>query len=378
MPWSFRRSAAYPVALIVSVTLLGCEKPPPLQKDAPPAPVTVTTAAKRTVPIQVRAIGTVKVIATVSVRPRVGGELTEVHFKEGDYVAKGRKLFTIDPRPYEAAVQQAKATLTKNEAALLGAQRNLDRLERVGTSGTATAEVDTAQTAVDTAKAAVAADQAALHSAQLQAMFTTITSPLDGRTGGLLVTAGNLVAANDANPLVVINQVSPIYVAFAVPEQDLPAITAAQKLKPLAVAADPHDGKDPAQGTLAFVDNAVDVTTGTVQLKAEFPNTDRRLWPGQFVDVVMTVGERPHSVVVPTAAVQAGQMGQYVYVITADKTAEVRPVEVAFEAQGEAVIASGLSGGESVVLEGQLRLAPKAKVEVMSKPAEKPVAEAAK
>jgi multidrug efflux system membrane fusion protein len=321
----------------------------------------VSPAAKKTVPVQTRAIGSVKVISTVNVRPRVNGELTGVHFTEGDFVKKGQKLFTIDPRPYEAAVKQAEATLAKNKAANFGAELDLKRIERTGS--VAAAELDVARTAVAATRAAVEADEAALHSARIQASFTTIYSPLDGRTGSLLVTAGNLVSATDLNPLVIINQISPITVAFALPEQQLPVVAAAQRERgPLKVEADLRGGGSPVIGKLAFLDNTVDPTTGTVQLKAEFTNEDQALWPGQFVDVVLTIGERHGAVVVPTAAVQSGPQGQYVYVVK-EGVADLRPVAVAFELGGEAVLASGLAGDESVVVEGQLRLAPGAKVE---------------
>jgi multidrug efflux system membrane fusion protein len=367
MPLPLCRMSALAVLLLVA----GCAKPPPGKAEVPPAPVVVATAGVKTVPVQIKSIGTVRVVSTVSVRPRVGGELTAVHFREGDYVEKGQKLFTIDPRPYETAVRQAEAAVAKNKAVLAGAERDLKRIEGittgVGGSAVAAVELDTAKTAVESAKAAVAADEAALHTAKLQLSFTTITAPLDGRTGGLLVTAGNLVSANEVTPLVVINQIRPIYVSFALPEQDLPAVTAAQGRKPLTVEAHLREGEPSIPGVLAFIDNTVDAGTGTVTLKAEFPNADRTLWPGQFVDVVLTVGERPRSVVVPTAAVQAGQKGDYVFVVKPDQTAEARPVAVAFESNGEAVVASGLAGGEVVVVEGQLRVAPGAKVE--AKPA---------
>ena len=355
-------SAVRAAAVAVAAIAFGCAKPPAGPPPAAPAPVVVTTAAKKTVPVQTQAIGSVKVISTVHVRPRVNGELTGVHFKEGDFVKKGQKLFTIDPRPYDAAVKQAEATLAKDRAALFGAELDLRRIEKVGS--VAAAEQDAARTAVAAGKAAVEADEAALNSARIQAGFTTIASPLDGRTGSLLVTAGNLVSSTDLNPLVIINQISPITVAFALPEHQLPAVTAAQRDRgPLKAEADLRAGGSPIAGKLAFIDNAVDATTGTVQLKAEFPNEDQALWPGQFVDVVLTVGERPNAVVVPTAVVQSGPKGQYVYVVK-DGVAELRPVTVAFELGGEAVIASGLAGDETVVLDGQLRVAPGAKVEV--------------
>jgi multidrug efflux system membrane fusion protein len=362
------RTPAWAVLVGFTVTL-GCARPPAARPEPPPAPVVVAAAVTKTVPVQLRAIGSVKAIATVSVRPRVSGELTEVHFKEGDDVAREAELFTIDPRPYEAAVKQAEANLAKDAAVLAGAELELRRIERGTTGGVlSAAELDTARTAVATARATQAADEAALNSAKLQAGFTRIRAPIAGRTGGLLVTPGNLVGPTDANPLVVINQISPIHVAFSLPEQQLSVVVAAARAGPLAVEADPRGGGPPAAGVLAFIDNAVDPATGMVQLKAEFKNADRRLWPGQFVDVVLTLGERTGSVVVPAAAVQTGQQGQYVFVVTPDKKAELRPVTVAFEQSGEAVLASGLAGGETVVVEGQLRLAPGVRVEVKGSP----------
>jgi multidrug efflux system membrane fusion protein len=360
---SLRWASLLPVA-----TLLGCAEHSSHPPEPPPVPVRVTVAAVKTVPVQARVIGTVKAVSTVSVRPQVGGQLTEVHFKEGDYVKKGQKLFTIDPRPYEVAVKEAKANLAKSEALLVGAERILARVVRLSGAAVSAEEIDAARTAAASARAVVAADAAALNSAQLQANYTTITSPLDGRTGGLLVTAGNLVGANDANPLVVVKQVSPINVTFALPERQLPAVATARRERPLKVEAFLRNGEPPAAGVLAFIDNAVDAGTGTVQLKAEFRNEDRKLWPGQFVDVVLTIRERPGSVVVPVEAVQSGQQGEYVFVVTPEKTAEMRRVTVGFEVGGEAVIASGLDGGETVVLAGQLRLAPGARVAVKDAP----------
>jgi multidrug efflux system membrane fusion protein len=316
------------------------------------------------VPVRVRTIGTVKTAASVAIRPRVGGELTGVFFKEGDFVKADQKLFTIDPRPYKAVVEQAKANKAKSLTLLKGAEVNLKRAEDARTSGVgAPTEYDAALTAVAAAKATVEADQVAIDTAEIQASFTTIRSPIHGRAGELLVDRGNLVDANGVTPLVVINQVSPIHVTFTLPEQQLPVVLAARRLGPLKVEADPRTGGPLATGVLAFVDNTADPLTGTITFKAEFKNSDERLWPGVFVDVILTLGERPDSAVVPSAALQSGQKGQYVYVVTAEKMAEVRPVTVAFEAGGEAVIASGLRAGEVVVVEGQLRLAPGVKVD---------------
>jgi multidrug efflux system membrane fusion protein len=351
-------------ALFAALLPLGCSGPPAARPAAPPAPAVVTTAGRKTVPIRLRAIGSVKAIASVAIRPRVGGELVEVGFKEGDFVEKGQKLFVIDPRPYEAAVKQARANLAKSLAVLKGAELEMRRAEGGRATGVAAAsDYDAALTALGSAKAPVEADRAAVNCAELQAGYTTITSPLTGRAGEQLVTRGNLVDANGPGPLVVINQVSPIYVTFSLPEQQLPVVLEARKRGALKAAADLRGGGPLATGELAFIDNAADPATGTVQFKATFPNADQRLWPGLFVDVTVTLGQRPDSVVVPTAALQSGQKGQYVYVVTAEKKAEMRPVTVAFEEGGEAVIASGLSGGEAVVVEGQLRLAPGAPVD---------------
>jgi multidrug efflux system membrane fusion protein len=355
---------------LTTLVLAACARQPPGRPPAPPAPVTVAVAGKKTVPVRLHAIGSVKALATVAVRPRVGGELTGVYFREGDVVARGQKLFTIDPRPYDAAVKQAEANKAKNQAVLAGAEVELKRADRaVQTGAGSPTEYDAAFTAVASAKAAIEADQVAVNTAKLQATFTTITAPIDGRVGELLVTRGNLVDANGAAPLVVINQVRPIAVSFTLPEQHLPAVVVANKAGPLRVEADLRGGRPLAVGELTFIDNAADPLTGTVQFKATFPNEDDKLWPGLFVEVVLTLGERPDSVVVPAAAIQAGQKGLYVYVVAADQRAEVRPVTVAFEVGGEAVVASGLGGGETVVVEGQLRLAPGVQVAPKGGPA---------
>jgi membrane fusion protein, multidrug efflux system len=353
-----------PPLAFVTLSVVGCNRQPPARPEPPPVPVMVAKATVKTVPIQARVIGNVRAVSTVSIRAQVGGQLNAVHFKEGDYVKKDQKLFTIDPMRYQAQVRQAKANLAKSKAILVGAEQILNRLMRLSKIAVSVEEIDTARAAEGSARATVAADEAAVHSAELQESYATIASPLDGRTGNLLVTAGNLVTANDPNPLVVVNQVSPIYVSFALPEQRLPAVAAARRERPLRVQAYLRDGEPPVEGVLAFIDNAVDATTGTVELKAEFKNEDRKLWPGQFVDVVLTIRDRPASVVVPEGAIQSGQRGAYVYVVTPEKTVENQAVTVAFETEREAVVASGLAGGETVVVEGQLRLAPQSRVEI--------------
>jgi multidrug efflux system membrane fusion protein len=352
---------------IVPLMLAGCTKAPPAAPPSAAAPVTVTKAKVRSVPVQLRAIGTARVFATVAVRPRVGGEITAVYFREGQDVKKDDKLFTIDPRPYETAVAQAKAQLARDQALLRGAELTLERSQRAGVASVTPEELDRLRTEVTSAAATVAADRAALRTAELQLSFTTIVSPIDGRTGNVLVTPGNLVTANEANPLVVINQVSPIAVAFSVPEQNLAAIGENMRKGggKLPVSAGLRDGTSALPGELTFVDNAVDPSTGMIQLKATFPNQDRRLWPGQFVDVVLTLGERPDSITVPTVAVQDGQDGSYVFVVGPDDKAEMRRVEVALiSPDGEAVIGQGLTVGETVVTDGHLRVSPGGKVAI--------------
>jgi multidrug efflux system membrane fusion protein len=371
--FSSRRPAILLACL--STPFFGCTKPIPPPAPPSAAPVTVAKAQVKSVPVQIRAIGTAKVFATVAVRPRVGGELTAVHFKEGEYVKAGDKLFTIDPRPYQTAMEQAKAQLDRDLALLKGAELVLDRSRKLsGTAAITADELDKLRTDVASAAATVAADRAALRTAELQLSFTTIVAPIDGRAGNLLVTPGNLLTANEPSPLVVIHQISPMAISFAVPEQHLSTIAEQfrQKSGKLPVVAVPRDALPAVSGELTFIDNTVDPTTGTVQLKATFANADRRLWPGQYVDVVLTLSERPKSVVVPASAVQDGQDGAFVFIVGKDDKAEMRSVEVEFvTAAGEAVIAHGLGGGETVVTDGHLRVAPGGKVAIKSPGGEK-------
>ncbi|MCE9531808.1 MAG: efflux RND transporter periplasmic adaptor subunit [Planctomycetes bacterium] len=364
---SCRRCAIGLIFGLAIPLMAGCAKNVPASSTPPPAPVTVAVAQVKSVPVQLKAIGTVRVFATVAVRPRVSGELTEVHFVEGEYVTKGEKLFTVDPRPYKTAFDQAKAIVERDQAVLNGAELALKRSESISRpTALAAEELDRLRAEAASARATVAADRAALRTAELQLQFTVINSPIDGRTGSLLVTPGNLVIANDMTPLVVINQITPISVSFAVPEQHL-ALIEASLLKhdgTLPVKALLKDGTPALDGELKFINNIVDTTTGTVQLKATFLNLDRRLWPGQFVDVILTLTDRPKSVTIPSAAVQDGQKGQYVFVVREDTTAEMRSIEVAFISGGEAVVSKGLVGGETVITDGHLRVTPDSKVSV--------------
>lgn len=328
----------------------------------PPVPVNVAQAVQKTVPVSFRAIGHVEPIETVAVRARIGGELQRVWFEEGQFVAAGATLFTIDPRPYQAALAQAEAGLARNQALLVKAEADIARYAGLVKQDYVTKEQYDQITANAAAlRASLASDRAAVETARLNVAYCTIAAPLSGRTGALAVKVGNLIKANDQT-LVTINQTRPIYVTFTVAGEALPELRArAAGVKVKAML--PQDGAS-FDGTLTFLDNAIDARTGTLLLKATFANPDEGLWPGQFVEVDVVLGEEADRVVVPASAVQAGQQGTFVYVVTDAGAAEMRPVKVARLDDREAVIAEGLTGGETVVTDGQLRLVPGARVQV--------------
>jgi multidrug efflux system membrane fusion protein len=329
-------------------------------------PVLVATATQKSVPIQVRAVGNVEALATVSIKSQVTGVLTKVHFTEGQNIKKGQLLFTIDPRPLEAALKQAEANLARDNAKLQNSREQARRYaELVKKQYVSREQYDQIRANAEGDEAVVQADVAAVDNAKVQLSYCYIYSPLDGQVGTLLVNEGNLVRINDGTPLVVINQVTPIYVTFSVPEQNLADIRRHMSSDSLKVDASfASDEGRPEQGTLGFVDNAVDRSTGTIKLKAEFTNRARRLWPGQFVNVALTLSTQADAVVVPSEAVQVGPQGQHVFVVKSDKRVEVRPVSVGRTSEGEAVIAKGLQAGEQVVREGQFLLGPGARVEI--------------
>jgi multidrug efflux system membrane fusion protein len=335
-------------------------------KGPPAVPVTVATVVQQTVPVRLHAIGNVEAYSTVQIKARVDGQILEVNFREGQPVRKSEVLFRIDPRPYEAALRQAEANALRDAAARDQARsqekRYQELLEKNFISKEAYAQI---RTNAATAEATAKASQAALENARLSLEYCTIRSPLDGYVGRVLLQAGNLVKANDVTPLVVINQVRPIYVNFAVPEQSLPEVRAYMQKGPLSVEALAAGAQTAsARGRLIFVDNAVDPSTGTIRLRAQFDNEDAALWPGQFVSVSLQLFEQPDALVVPAQAVQTGPEGQYVYVVSENQTAELRRVTVQ-RADGErAIIAKGLAKGERVVTRGQLRLGPNVKVQV--------------
>lgn len=353
-------------AALVLLTACSGGRPAPsgvLAKREVAVPVKVGAVVERAEPVEVRAIGNVLPYSTVQVKAEVGGELTEVHFTEGQDVRKGDLLFTIDPRSLEAALQQAIATRNRDVAQQKNAEVDAERYTDLLKEGVIAAQqYDQARSAADALKAAVAADDAAIENARVQLSYTKIYSPIDGRTGNLMVNRGNLIKPNDV-PIVVINQIQPIYVAFSVPAQYLPEIKRYQAPRALRVEASPKgSGERGPAGLLTFIDNSIDVTTGTIQLKGTFENRDRALWPGEFVDVTLTLTTQPNAIVVPSQAIQTGQQGQYVFVVKQDMTVEARPVVVNRTMGTYAVVDKGLQPGETVVTDGQLNLAPGARV----------------
>jgi len=335
----------------------------------PPVPVTVATVMQKTVPLQLSAIGNVEAYSTVSVKSQIGGVLTRVHFREGQDVNKGALLFTIDPRPYEAVLKQSEANLAKDNAQLENARKEVRRYAELVKKGyVAQEQYDQISTNAASFEAIVNADTAVVENARLQLKYCYIYSPITGRTGNLIANEGNLIKANADTPMVVINQVQPIYVTFSVPEQNLSEIKrymAGNKLKVEAILS--KEDEKPDQGVLTFIDNAVDPATGTIKLKGTFDNNGKRLWPGQFVNAVLTLTSQPDAVVVPSQSIQTGQKGQYVFVIKNDFTVEDRPVLVGRTLNNEAIIEKGLQAGEKIVTDGQLRLVPGAKVEIKNK-----------
>jgi multidrug efflux system membrane fusion protein len=392
---------------------------PPAAAPAP-VPVGVATVERKMVPLQVVTVGNVQAYTTVGVKSQIAGQITKVHFTEGREVKRGDLLFTLDPRPVEASLRQNEANVAKDVAqrrqaeaalgqrgaevtqALANLERDLAQMENARVQEqryrdlakrefiareqydqvrtnfaalqavvqasraaveNARASARAAEAAVENAQAAIQGNEAMVESARLQLAYTAIRAPMDGRTGNLLAQVGNVVKSGEDAPLVVIVQVQPIYVSFSVPEQQLTAINSYRARGTLTVEARIDGGRRTAAGTLTFVNNTVDPTTGTIQLKATFPNADDALWPGQFVDVVLMLA-REAAVVVPAEAVQAGQQGSFVFVVKPDLTVESRRVKVGRRLPRELVIEEGLQAGERVVTDGQLRLVPGARVEI--------------
>jgi multidrug efflux system membrane fusion protein len=328
-----------------------------------PVPVTVASVQQKTTPIAVSSFGTVEACSSVDVKAQVTGVLMQVHFTEGQMVRKGDLLLSIDPRQPQATLKMVQANLAKNQAQLKNAEREAARQAELYQKGFAAQDLyDQTVTAVETLRASVEADKATVENAALQLDYCSICSPVDGCVGRLYVHQGNLVKSNDVT-VVTIRQIDPIYVSFWIGEQHLPAIQKHAAAGPLDVAATQAGQEaDPIHGRLTFVDNTVDPNLRTIHLRGTFDNKDRRLWPGQYVRVLLTIAEEPNSVLVPSQAVQTGQTGQFVYVVKSDETVETRPVAVKRELANESVV-EGVQPGEEVVTDGQLRLVSGAKIQ---------------
>jgi membrane fusion protein, multidrug efflux system len=374
---SLLRVASGLVLLAISVVFIAAcsgngargdnERPKQPTMMAPAVPVMVGKVSQKTIPVEVRVIGNGEAYSTVQVKSQVDGQVERVYFQEGQDVKKGDLLFTIDRRPFEATLQQTQANVAKDTAQEKNAEAQAERNEQLFREGIISKDqYDQFRTNADALKAAVRADQAAVENAKIQLGYCSVFSPLDGRTGALMIHPGNVVKANDA-ALVVVNQISPLYVDFSAPEQYLAEIRrfmAAGRLK--VQASVPNDPLHSEDGFVSFVNNTIDANTGTVLLKGTFANPERRLWPGQFVNVVLILTSRPNAVVAPSQAVQTGQQGQYAFVVKDDHTVDLRPVVSGLTVGGETVIEKGLQPGETVVTDGQLMLYPGARVEVKS------------
>jgi multidrug efflux system membrane fusion protein len=391
-----RRIGYLSLSLSIAVLLAGCGT----QKAAASGkgggrgdfaiPVTVARATQRDVPIQAEVIGSVEASSSVVLKPQISGQILDAHFKEGDFVKQGQLMLTIDPRALEAQLNQLQAAVLKDQAALgqaqaalvrdqaqqANAKKQLDRAaelwkggiiskeqyeQYVTTEATFAATLTADEAAIENAKAQIASSRAAVENQKVQLGYTKIYAPISGRTGTLVVKPGNVVQANTTE-LATINQVQPVFVTFALPEVHLSALRR-QAGEKLPVTAVPEEGGAPQTGALAFFENTVDPTTGTVRLKATFDNRDRVLWPGQFVRVTLKLGERPNAVLIPSQAVQSGQDGTFVYVVKPDQRVDIRQVAAIQRIGDESVIDRGIEPGETVVTEGTLRLVPGARVQ---------------
>jgi membrane fusion protein, multidrug efflux system len=363
---SILKTSGWAMLLAVVIGLAACSKGDAKKASGPPpsVPVVVTTAGQQNVPVVISAIGTVQPFTTVQVKSMVAAQIDHVHFTQGQDVRKGQLLFTLDKRSFEADLQKAVGALAKDKASAENAAVEAKRYAALLKEGVvAQQQYDQMQSTAAQMAAAVESDQAAVQAAKVNLQYTNIYSPVDGRAGDVLVHEGNLVKANDV-PLVVINQITPIYAEFNIPEQQLPEVKQFMQRGTLTVDASfPNQQGTVAKGKLTFVDNAVDRQTGTIALKATFQNTDRKLWPGQFVNIGMQLTTLNKAVTVPSQAVQNGQQGTYVYVIKPDKTAEARQVALGVLYGNQQVIKSGVNAGETVVTDGQMRIAPGTRVD---------------
>jgi len=354
-------------ALLVALLAAGCGSGP--RRAAPRVSVTVAQVERREVPLEIHATGTVEPIQTAAVAAQVGGIVTRLAFREGDEVTQGQLLIQIDPRPFRAAAEQASANLMRDVAQARTARADADRANSLFSSGAiAAADHDRTIATADALDGTVRADSAALATARLNLEFASIRSPITGRTGSLNVHVGDLVKSGGSDPLVTVNRLRPIRVRFTVPQAELPRIQRYRDQSPRVFVSAGNDDSLEIAGALAFVDNAVDASTGTLLLKGEFPNADHRLWPGEFVQVRLVLTTQKNATVVPAPAIANGQQGTFVYVLNADSTTTARPVTVDHADDITAVVSSGLEAGETVITDGQFRIGPGARVIVRHAP----------
>lgn len=359
------------IVLLLAFSWIACSGSDPKPSNVRAAvnqavPVAVTPAKLQDMPVYLVGLGSVTPLNAVSIKSRVDGQLVEVDFKEGQQVRKGQLLALIDPRPFEVQLSQAQAALFRDQASLKDAQLNYQRFKDLLQQSGAMSQqqVDTQKALVDQLEGAVRNDQATIDNAKLQLTYCHITSPIDGRIGLRLVDPGNIVHASDANPMLVVTQLQPITVIFTLPEDQLPTVASHMRKGPLATEAYSRDDQTKlATGRLLTIDNEIDQTTGTGRLKAEFDNKDNMLWPNQFVNVRLLLEVRKNSVVIPSAAIQRGPQGTFVFVVKPDKTVEIRSVNVSVSQNNLAAIASGLSQNDQVVTDGQDKLQAGSKVE---------------
>jgi multidrug efflux system membrane fusion protein len=352
------------IALLLNTSCAAKKDKP---KAKPPVPVKVTQALQKDIPIQVKAIGNIEAFTSVAIKSQVSGQIARVHFTEGSDVEKGALLISIDPEPFQATLSQYEAALIKDQAQARFAREQANRYEGLVREGIVTHDqYDLLRSNAESLAATLVADRAAIKNAKIQLGYCSIRSPISGRTGTIALQPGNLVKANDL-AIVTVNQLSPIYVSFSIPEKRLVEVKRAMAGNELKIEAlVPNDPGSTEVGTISFLDNAVNSATGTIKLKGVFANRSRKLWPGQFTDVVMTLGNRKNAVVVPTNAIQTSQQGEFVYVVKPDNTVEMRQVTSAVAGE-ESVIEKGLAAGETVVTDGQLRLTPGATIESKEK-----------
>jgi len=363
-----------PILAILGVILVlaGCANKQTAQAaspggERPPAPVIVSTVEQRDVPVQITAIGNVEAYQTVQIRSQVNGQIQKIYFREGEDVRQGQLLYSLDKRPFKAALEQAQGMLKRDEAQAANAKMEADRYTDLEGQGVISREqADLQRTQASSNSAAVYADKAAVDAAKVQLEYTDIYAPIDARTGALMINVGNLVKANDTPFLVQLNQITPIYVTFMVPEIRLAEVRQFVE-KGLKVQAYPKGQPgNTVEGLLTFIDNGIDPQTGTVKLKATFPNKNKRLWPGEFVTVVLNLSTVHDAITVPTKAIQSGQQGDYVFVVRKDGIAEPRQVTTIGTYQNLTLVKGGLNSGDTVIVDGQLRVAPNGKVLIQS------------